>query len=206
MRDAAFAGSGACVGCHEFAFPSAREPTRANLMQSTIAEHAESPVSDRSCADCHMPLGGGRRGHGFAASRVPDEVRKAVHIAAERTGPTTVRVTLLPRDLGHAFPTGDLFRRIEISAEVAGPDEIVLASANRYLARHFAPGGRHLLRDDRVTGAGTVVDLDAGPPAAGRMIVWRVAYQRVAHPSGIDESEAVLEDEIVLAGGRLSAP
>jgi hypothetical protein len=37
----------------------------------------------------------------------------------------------------------------------------------------------------------------------GRDIVWRVAYQRVAHPNGIDARDAEIDGEVTLAGGRL---
>jgi hypothetical protein len=104
-------------------------------------------------------------------------------------------------------PTGDLFRRLELSAEAAGPDEMSLGSAVRYLARHWElrprQVGRALVRDDRVGERAVEIDLDVGPPAVGRDIVWRVAYQRVAHPNGIDARDAEIDGEITLAGGRL---
>ena len=149
----------------------------------------------------------GRRSHAFHASRDPDVLRQAVDVSAERTGATTARVTLSVRDPGHAVPTGDLFRRLEISAEAVGPDEMSLASAVRYLARHWElrprQVGRRLVRDDRLTGGAVDVDLDVGAAAAGREIAWRVAYQRVAHPNGIDAREAEIDGEITLASGRL---
>jgi hypothetical protein len=211
VRDARFASSGACAGCHEFPFPTREPKERADFMQATIAEHAESPGSALACASCHMPLNGARkRNHAFVTSRDADVVRRAVRISASRLDATHVRVALEPAELGHAFPTGDLFRRIEISAEVVGPDEMVLGSAVRFLARHFSTPegtlGRRLIGDDRVTGAGLVVDLDVGETGGDHPIAWRVAYQRVSHPNGIDERNASLEGELLLASGRLAPP
>lgn len=208
VRDARFASAAACAACHEFAFPTARGRAPAELMQSTVTEHRASPASARACASCHMPRGAsGRKSHAFLASRDPETLRRALDVRAARTSATTVRLTLTPRDPGHALPTGDLFRRLEISAEAAGPDEMSLGAAVRYLARHWElrprKAGRALVRDDRVGERAVEIDLDVGPPAVGREIVWRVAYQRVAHPNGIDARDAEIDGEVTLAGGRL---
>jgi hypothetical protein len=210
VRDVRFADANACAGCHEFPFPTREPRGRADLMQATIAEHAESPGKGLSCASCHMPFDGAhKRSHAFVTSRDADVVRRAVRISATRIDASHVRFTLEPAELGHAFPTGDLFRRLEISAEVVGPDEMVLGSAVRFLARHFAPPegllGRRLVSDDRITKNGATIELDAGPSAGGHEIAWRVAYQRDSHPNGIDEKDATLEGELTLAEGRLPA-
>lgn len=205
VRDARFAGAGACAGCHEFAFPNREVRAREDLMQGTIAEHAESPARDRACAACHMPNdGAGRRSHRFTTSRDASSVAKAVNVVAERVDATHVRVTFTPRELGHAFPTGDLFRRVEVAAwDPKRPAD----RSTRYLARHFgseaAGMGRKLVSDDRVTGAGAEVILDVGGTDANDPIRWSVTYQRVSHPNGIDERDASLEGELELAAGAL---
>lgn len=209
VRDARFAGPSACAGCHEFAFPTASGRADGDMMQTTIREHAASRDAATPCASCHMrDPATGARSHAFAASRDPSVLRSAARIEATRTGPERVRVTLTPRAPGHAFPTGDLFRRLEIAAEVAGPDEMVLGSAARYLTRHFVlranAAGRRLVLDDRPRDAEVSIDLELGEVARGRPIVWRVAYQRVAHPIGVDDADAEIEGEIPLASGRLS--
>jgi hypothetical protein len=206
VRDARFAGDGACAGCHEFTFPGRSAAKREDLMQGTIAEHAESPASDRACADCHMPEGpNGKRTHRFIASRDPAAVARAVEIHVERLDSTHVRVDLAPKDLGHAFPTGDLFRRVEIAAWAEGDDSGDHRRV-RYLARHFGSEGqtigRKLLTDDRVRREGASVTLEI-PAAADKPIRWRIAYQRVSHPNGIDEQKASLEGELELAAGTL---
>jgi hypothetical protein len=223
VRDPQFSSGAACASCHEFPFPDAAVRGSIELMQSTHTEHARSTHADTSCAGCHMPassdgasIGRARRSHAFTASRDPAFLRGAVRVAAQRTGPTTVRITLTPQGVGHALPTGDLFRRIEVLAEALGPDNLVLGRAARYLARHFRverrnPGValRILDRDERVGIDGdkeTVVDLDVGAIAAGAPIAWSVTYQRVEHPREVGEEDAVIEGEIVLAQGIEQPP
>jgi hypothetical protein len=216
VRDPRFSSGDACASCHEFPFPDAGVRGSIELMQSTHTEHARSPFAETSCASCHMPAGGGgggraRRSHAFAASRDPAILQGSVRVEAQRTGRTTVRITLTPRGVGHAIPTGDLFRRIEVLAEALGPDNLVKSRAARYLTRHFRvehrnPGValRVLERDNRVGlhgDAPTVVDIDAGELAAGAPIAWSVTYQRVEHPRSVGEDDAVIEGEIPIAQG-----
>jgi hypothetical protein len=209
VRDARFATASACASCHEFPFPGLPGRDAAELMQSTVREHAASRSRDVPCAGCHMPeLGGSRRSHAFVASRSEEVVRSAVDIDVERLH-DRVRVVLRPKVSGHAFPTGDLFRRVEVSIESLGPDRLVLSREQRYLARHFelAPGtvGRRLSHDDRVHDEPRIVEV-LTPTASGHEIAYRVAYQRVAHPLDASFEEAVVEGEIVLAEGLLAPP
>jgi hypothetical protein len=207
VRDARFASADACASCHEFPFPGAMGRTRAELMQSTVSEHRASEASGASCASCHMPVDAdGRRTHAFRASRDEALLREAVRVEAERTSPTQVRFRLTPIGVGHAFPTGDLFRRVEISAEAFGADNLVISGQRRYLTRHFelrkGVHGKHLVSDDRLEGPRTIL-IDLGEEAVGHPVAWRVAYQRVAHPEGATHEDAVLEADVELARGEL---
>jgi len=209
VRDDRFATADACAGCHEFRFPTAHGDDAAGFMQTTIREHAASNASGTSCAACHMPKrSDGRRSHTFLGSRDRGFVRSAVRVTARRIGPSKVQIRLEPRVSGHAFPTGDLFRRIELTAEALGPDHMVLAEARQYLGRHWAPrpggSGRVLLYDDRLRDDTMVLSFDVGAEANGRPIAWRVAYQRVAHANGVDAADAVVDAEIVLGSGIFS--
>lgn len=211
VRSDAFATAAACASCHQFRFPIAHGDSRDAFMQTTVMEHAASTEKARACADCHMPRrADGKRSHAFIASRSPEVLKSAARIEAKRTGETTVEVEITPVAPGHAFPTGDLFRRLEITAEASGPDHMSLGSASKYLTRHWTtrPGyvGRVLARDDRPTNEPVRITLDVGPKGAGVEIAWRVAYQRVSHPNGIEESDAEIEGEIELASGNLPAP
>ncbi len=107
---------------------------------------------------------------------------------------------------GHAFPTGDLFRRLEIGAATANGARVV-----RYLGRRFEVAqrgeGRVLTADERVGDAPISVALDlgdAGAVAASGSISWWVTYQRVATVGrGDDPALATIESQITLHGGTL---
>ena len=118
-------GDAACAGCHEFSFPDRGQSVNAlDRMQLTLLEHAQSSNAATSCVDCHMPkVGDGptaHRSHVFAASRDPDMLRSAVNVAANMItvdGKSFAEITLSPGATGHAFRTGDLFRRLAITVE-----------------------------------------------------------------------------------------
>jgi cytochrome c554/c'-like protein len=207
-------GDRACAGCHEFAFPR-RSPETAELMQTTITEHLRSGYANVSCATCHMPKSANhRRMHDFGSTRSDERVRDALRIQAERSL-DVVRLKLTTRRVGHAFPTGDLFRRLRLTAE-AFDEQGVARREQRYLARHFrydrqADGRwlRTLTGDDRPGGAfdddGEVtVELALGPLASGRALRWQVAYERVAHLDGDSEDAATVAESISIASGILA--
>jgi hypothetical protein len=195
-----------CARCHEFDFP-AQSFRRGSMMQTTMREHRASAHSDRACADCHMRDGD----HEFASTREPETMRRAVSITARREGDALV-LTLTPVEVGHAFPTGDLFRRLELHAELVSPEGETLASTTRYLARHFAPR-RHRdgrlnhaamvpVIDDRLTGPTTIrLELDESEP--GAELRWWVDYERVDDRDSHEPERSTLAEEIRLAEGSL---
>lgn len=209
-RTSAFADADACGGCHEFAFPR----TPALAMQSTLTEHAVSTYAAVSCAECHMPwVGEGalrHRSHAFAASRDPGMLRDAIDVAATRTAGGHVSLQLTPGRIGHAFPTGDLFRRLWVDVEAVDADGDAVAYDARALARHFAGPGGPVTHDDR-PGAPSLADrngvvdveFELGDAVDAHAIVWRVVHQRVALPHDGDDAE--IFGETVVTQGRLDA-
>jgi hypothetical protein len=218
FRDARFAAPEACVGCHEFTFPGEEDLDVPAWMQTTGTEHAESDFREKSCAACHMPFvdGGARRhrSHAFASVRDPAALRAALDVHVVRVGAGTVRFELAPRGVGHAFPTGDLFRRIVVSAEAVGDDGAVIASKARELGRHFTDvheregeSRRVEIADDRPGGVplgdeGGPVILDLGESAAGFPIHYRVRYERVLFDRSRSEDDTI-DDVVVLSEGAL---
>lgn len=214
LRSAQFDGEAACANCHQFAFPG--EPLASGLlMQSTVREHDASGYTALSCANCHMRRAkDGHADHRFNQARDPALLKAALSVDARRVGPQTVEITLASVGVGHAFPTGDLFRRLEISAEAIGPEQSSMASAVTYLTRRFVTqrraGGfmrRLLLSDDRIgvrEQGQRVVQLVLGPNASQWPIAWRIAYQRVEHPGKVGQPDAVLDADIELAQGVLA--
>jgi hypothetical protein len=206
-----FASTGGCAGCHEFRFPRPGDGTDASFMQTTVREHLRSPAADVPCAECHMPVREGRRSHTFAEVRDADWLRASLTATAERSAEDTLRITLTQTRPGHAFPTGDLFRRLEVGYQLSGDDGEVLGRETRHLARHFelVPGqvGRQLTRDDRLEGTPETITLElpprAGLPSATRL-AWWVTYQRVATVGpGTNPADAQVESEVRLFAGEL---
>lgn len=209
VRDARFGSPAACAACHEFPFPDAALRAEPELMQSTLSEHQKSRYAKLACASCHMPASGGRRHHGFAR-RSERALREALVVRVTRPSPTRLALELESSGVGHAFPTGDLFRRLEISVEAVGDDYASVARSVRYLTRHYRPIGkrglpRRVVRDDRLAPRARV-ELELPPLAGDFPLAWRVAYQRVEHPAGAGEESAVVESEVTLAEGIVSVP
>lgn len=203
IRTAAFAGVDACAGCHQFNFP--QNPDVA--MQATVTEHAQSAFADTPCADCHMPWTGEgvarHRDHTFSASRDPQMLRSAVVVEAERDV-DGVTLRLFPGRIGHAFPTGDLFRRLWVDVEALDEDGESLAYDGRALARRFTRGGGQLLDDDR-PGAHegpVVLRFELGDVALGHPIRWQLFHQRVALP--LDGDDADLFGQTLVTSGVLA--
>lgn len=202
-RSVEFADTGACASCHEFTFPMASGDADGDFMQTTIREHGRSKAANKACASCHMRGGS----HSFADVRDPQWLRR--HVSARAAIDEFGVTVTIDHRAGHAFPTGDLFRRVEVGAEVRDAAGSVLRRDVRWLSRRFeiAPGeiGRRLVRDDRVHDepVETLLDVQAVPGAI--TIVWWVTYQRVAHTGdGRDPKSAVIESEVPLHGGAFS--
>jgi len=177
-----------CAPCHEFAFPErrpgARRPTYlpGRPLQATVSEHQASDSSDESCQSCHMPRVDGHVDHRFPGLNDPSMLRRAVGVSARaRRGPggrVQVRVRLTPREIGHAFPTGDMFRqgRFEVSR---GPDRAV-ERLQRWFSR--VPGGDAFymaqVDDTRVPPTGAYTFTLELPPGDGpiryRLDIWRL--------------------------------
>ena len=131
---------------------------------------------------------------------------------AKREGDVLV-LTLSLGDVGHAFPTGDLLRRLAITA-LAGDPEHPIAKRAMFLSRHFGeeqqiPGivVRVVKIDDRLGFLGPesrTLRLTL-PGSVGLPVRWRVSYQRVQH-LGASESDAKIGGEIVVAEGSIPAP
>lgn len=168
-----------CEGCHELTFPG-----RSELLQSTGSEHAASPFASVACAECHAPpRAGGGHDHRFAASRDPGMLRRAVPAPAVRIEGGAFVVHLAPGAVGHAVPTGDLFRALVVRVFVEDDRGISDAREIR-LERVWdparAPGARCAeLADSRLTGERDVAfPLDS--PTRVRRVFWSVVYERGA--------------------------
>ncbi len=213
-RRAAFGTAAACAGCHQFPFDDVERRLTPLLMQRTVDEHELSRGAEKSCAECHMPRAAdGHRSHAFASTRTQENLEEALVARATRTSATSVRIELESDGVGHRFPTGDLFRRLAVRAEVAGSDNRVVAGETRYLARHFATGRdrfdqtiREELHDDRILpGETSVVEIELGTRARDLPVRWFVDLERVLHVADHEEASASLSGSVRLAEGELAA-
>ncbi len=194
----------ACASCHEFSFPDRASTLPADRMQLTGTEHAASALSASTCTDCHMPLAKGHRDHRFAASRDVESLRRAVVVSGRVLEGDVVEIALRPGQIGHAFPTGDLFRRLVVGVELLGADGERVDFGMQTLGRTFElRGTRQTQLSDTRPGAPDQPEARLRFPLAGardgRVRIW-VDYQRVQGAHGeafeVDESTRVFEGMI----------
>ena len=216
-RTAAMAGSEACAACHEFSFPEERGRDHPLMMQSTISEHAASSYRDRSCASCHMPVvpgtrDGAHRSHAFAASRDEAMVRSAIVVDESPLRDGVFTLTLRPGKVGHAFPTGDMLRRLALRIEAVDETGRPVRRDEHFFGRRFgyrimanvAPR-RVLAADQRVGVAASPITVryDASALSPGARIHYTLRYERVGDPTG-DDGRAVIDGSVLLAGSTIS--
>lgn len=188
-----------CGGCHQFDFPRSRDLRGAagrsgEPMQDTLGEWSRSASATRgeTCASCHMPLRRNARGavyrsHDFAILRDPERLAGSISVAAgarAARGETVVTLRIEGATLGHAFPTGDLFREAEVRAWVEGAPHTLrtVSLARRYTA---ADHGRRTERaDTRVPAPGDgparTVQLHLPALPAGQALRWAVDHLRMS--------------------------
>lgn len=228
-----------CAPCHQFHFPepqhsidstdsTAYDPTM--WLQDTFGEWSRSDarVRGQPCQHCHMPLVQGSDGRRYRSHRFPGMrdrplIESALQItgSARREGAQVlVRLHLQGTNIGHALPTGDMFRQLVI--ETFWPGRVQQA-AEVVLRRSFAPVRRvaadgtidyvHAERaDTRVPPPGdnqgrtVLLRLPAGPengpaPSAALTIHWRVTlWARERHSVLLSDVPEHLQRTVVAEG------
>lgn len=216
-RTATFASPAACAACHEFAFPDSIGRKDPLLMQSTIKEHAASRYADRTCASCHMPVvvaekTGSHRSHAFSASRNEAIVRAAVIVDEKPFVNNTLTLKLRAGAAGHAFPTGDMLRRLALVIDVLDRQGNSVEHEEHFFGRHF--GYSHepnklprkiLLKDDRVGASPTpqVFTYSARHLPEGGHLHYTLRYERVEDPAGGKDGRALVEGSVLIAESTL---
>jgi hypothetical protein len=199
LRTEVFASDQACANCHNFLFPG--KSGQAGLhMQRTADEHTPT-AEGQTCVSCHLPTENGARphkSHRFPGGYDETMLKSAVDVRIERQDETHIRVSLQPRNVTHAFPTGDLFRRLAV--EVVPDNGVPDGGKTVYLARHFVRGnGMHEVSEDRVFQVEKAIEFDIQPGA----VRVRVSYERVGFQRSNDEHDAEVESRVVLAEQRI---
>jgi hypothetical protein len=147
--------------------------------------------------------------HRFAASRDEAIVRSAVHCDVAIEAHSLV-VTLRPGEVGHAFPTGDMFRRIVLAIEVVDTRGSTVSRTEKFFERAFgfvqspyvAPR-KVLVRDDRVGVSEDPVVFRYEPPIRpdGGTLRYQIRYERVADPFLREDGTTDVEGAITLSEG-----
>jgi hypothetical protein len=174
-RDSQLATSAFCGGCHQFNFPAPAAGGKLRYhpelaQQNTLVEWKQSRHADRSCQRCHMPVvqpaAAGVKPHRSHAFRVFDDpalLARAVKVTAtarRRGASIAVTVTLSPGEIGHAFPTGDMFRRAVLTVSSGE------VTRQQVLRRIFGPT---LTADERGHLLGEIEDTRVPPGRPARL-------------------------------------
>jgi cytochrome c554/c'-like protein len=202
-------GASWCSGCHEFAFPEPQD----SAMQGTVAEHRESLHRDRSCQHCHMPLvhdaAGSHRSHRFTVQGDAAILRGALVAEARRSSARSIAVELRVTGAGHAVPTGDMFRRLEVRARAGSSTAAPVVLAREFRREDTPRGPRRLqIGDSRVEASGEPrhVELTFPEPIDAETVGWQVLYQRMGPHEAMLFGVDVAGEETVLASGVLAPP
>jgi hypothetical protein len=149
----------ACAACHQFDLPGAlRQP-----MQNTVREHESSSLSGVPCQGCHLPLRGDHHDHRFSVQGDAAMLRRAVTTEVVRDASAGVHYRIEATMVGHAVPTGDIFRRIVLRVVARDANGSVLEEATpvvferSFLVRRTPQGITRL----------PVADLLVPPPGLG---------------------------------------
>lgn len=210
IGDARMSTPAACGRCHDFAFPGSRRPD-IDRMQKTMHEHAQSAHSSKPCQDCHMPLvpshqGPPHRQHDFRVIGNRDFMARAIVVKEAKIENDTLQLDLALGTIGHAFPTGDLYRRVEIrTTAVDKQGKPFGQTSSHLLQRSFGPpleGPNKSVpierEDGRLNGPKLVVlPLPKGTSEARYEIVWQRMPPEMAKKFGLNMNN---QEMVVLEG------
>ncbi|RLB46941.1 MAG: hypothetical protein DRJ42_26560, partial [Deltaproteobacteria bacterium] len=143
--DPTLAGVEACARCHQV---DVRHRPGTPL-QNTVAEW-EAAGEPGTCQSCHMPSRAGRHRHDTPGGYSRELLSRALTVRARAVHDgwdTRVDLELEADDVGHAVPTGDVFRRLVIHAwDASRPGEGRTVELGRAVGRVDGRGAY----DDRV--------------------------------------------------------
>ena len=177
-----------CKSCHQFAFPDVKGHVSADAwMQSTWTE-----AKGASCTTCHNP-------HDLHADGKP----VGVEVTARREEQQVVLLFTLRARTAHAFPTGDVFRQLEVVCESGN----ILARSTplQRVYRLLPTGARRVAADMRLLANGAPfhleIRIDAKP---GASIAYRVDHLRT--PDALAHELHITNHRTTFATGSVLAP
>lgn len=140
--------------------------------------------------------GGPHVDHRFFASRNEALVRSAATLEATRADDALV-FTFHRNAVGHAFPTGDVFRRLRIFLTIEGKTRDVVLGRD---AKAEVETDTRPFVDGRDV---AVVRVRLEPAERTSKVSYRVDYERVGHPIELAGTGAVVDGAIAIAHGEL---
>jgi hypothetical protein len=186
-----------CARCHEFTF----DHGRGELVQKTVSEHADSSFAAVACVECHAPPRAGHTDHRFASGHSPAFLSRAVHVEGTRSGPNALTLAIRV-DAGHAFPTGDMFRRARLLVFAENADGRIVADAERIFGRTWGgvqgrehAGARTQTADTRIRESWSEVFSFDDAPAPIARVRWTLLFERAVSVRG-PHVDLVSSDEI----------
>jgi Cytochrome c554 and c-prime len=213
LGDPRLATPAACASCHDFALPGPPGFTT-GPMQDTHGEHKRSAAASTTCQGCHMPAtpskgGGTHRSHAFRVQGDRAMMARAVVVKSAALGHGEVRLDLAPGAIGHAFPTGDLHRQVEVRvAPIDHAGRALTAGSREVLGREFGvarAGRKELMRvqrsDTRLHGPRTIT---LPVPPTTRRARWQIVWQRLPPALATRLGMVMSEHEMVVLEGVVS--
>ncbi len=174
-----------CAGCHDFNFalvhPDGSLTWSDEPMQSTFREWSRWPGTE-TCQDCHMT--GGE--HRFPGAHDVERLAGSVRVTALTDGAQT-RLVVESVGVGHALPTGDLFRHMTLQIQRPGQPWIEAAWIGRRFGYRADAPQRTRLSDTRIfPDQPAMIIVPPGP------LRWRLRYHY---------TEAEQPSVVLLTGG-----
>lgn len=188
----ALAEGGLCRSCHEFRFERVTAKGVTLTDEPTQTTHSEwlryrAAGGDGTCVSCHMKGGD----HRFLGAHDDELLTAALKVRAE-AGPRGGQLWLESQGVGHALPSGDLYRHLRVEvAPLAGGSFVEVSRLGREWGLIEGDAGvreRRLARDTSLA-PGEVRQVDVPLPGAFR---WRVRYF-FTHEKNLSRSQLPLE-------------
>lgn len=213
IGDPRMATPAACGNCHDFAFPGPPDAPPAP-MQDTLEEHKRSGHAATPCQGCHMPLvpsraGPMHRSHGFRVQGDRAMMARAVVVKSAALSQGEVRLEIAPGAIGHAFPTGDLYRQVEVRAmRIDAAGRALGSAASVTLGRTFGParhGSEMIPRvqrsDTRLVGPRTIA---LPVPPESKRARWQIVWQKMPPSLAARLGMPMADQETVVVEGVVS--
>jgi hypothetical protein len=172
-----------CGNCHQVNWPLTLKPFHYSAlpMQNTLAEFQRVSPPLRSCQTCHMPRGS----HRFPGGHDVEWLRKTVSADIWLESGSLLHVRVRARGIGHRFPTGDPFRRLQadICEDPACTEPVVSFSFGVFFREKE---GRQVLMRDTALPLPRGRDLESERQLSHRIkpapapLFWRLRYAYAA--------------------------